>query len=210
MYTRGKHLLSQTEVILKKYALPTELKMLLTLESAYNGNAVSKAGAVGYWQIMDQVAGEYGMKYISRQKKSAPYKPSAVASAGSKTKQRETKRLRDDRRDFLLSTHAAAKYLRDRSRDLGNNLLLVVASYNCGVGNVWKAMKRSGKANPGFWDIKKYLPAETRAYVMNFITLNVIYNNYDLFSRNELSFVPEMVILPGDAEKVIARVRDQN
>ena len=47
----------------------------------------------------------------------------------------------------------------------------MVASYNCGVGNVWEAMKKTGKTDPDFWDVKDYLPAETQAYVMNFITL---------------------------------------
>ena len=66
----------------------------------------------------------------------------------------------------------------------------MVASYNCGVGNVWEAMKKTGKAEPDFWDIKDYLPAETRAYVMNFITLNVIFHNYEKFENNTLLFSP--------------------
>src|SRR5688572_86573 len=61
MHAKGKKLLPQAATILEKYNLPTELKVLLTLESAYNANAVSRAGAVGYWQIMDEVAKEYGM-----------------------------------------------------------------------------------------------------------------------------------------------------
>ena len=66
MYTRGKTYLPKVATVLKKYDLPQELKILLTLESAYNANAVSCAGAVGYWQIMDEVAKEHGMKYIDR------------------------------------------------------------------------------------------------------------------------------------------------
>ena len=91
---------------------------------------------------------------------------------------------------FNKATFAAARYLKDRSRNLDNDLLLVVASYNCGVGNVWQAMKKTGKDNPDFWDVKSYLPAETRSYVMNFITLNVIFNNYEKFATNTLSFKP--------------------
>ena len=105
---------------------------------------------------------------------------------------------KDDRKNFSISTHTAARYLRDRRRNLGDNWLLVVASYNCGIGNVWNAMKRSGKTNPTFWDIKNHLPAETRAYVMNFITLNVIFHNYEMFAKNKLSFASEKVILPDD------------
>ena len=52
-------------------------------------------------------------------------------------------------------------------------------------------MQKTGKENPSFWDIKKYLPAETKSYVMNFIALNVIFNNYDKFIKNELIFTDE-------------------
>ena len=79
------------------------------------------------------------------------------------------------------------------SRNLDNDLLLMVASYNCGVGNVWDAMKKTGKTDPDFWDIKNYLPAETRAYVMNFITLNVIFHNYQKFVTNTLLFTPTKI-----------------
>ena len=99
----------------------------------------------------------------------------------------------DDRKNFNKSTHAAARYLKDRSRNLNNDWLLIAASYNCGVGNVWNAMEKTGKAHPTFWDIKKYLPAETKSYVMNFITLNVLFNNYEKFSKNTLCFKPVMM-----------------
>jgi len=69
----------------------------------------------------------------------------------------------------------------------------MVASYNCGIGNVWDAMKKTGKADPDFWDIKAYLPAETQAYVMNFIALNVVFHNYGKFSDNTLLFTPTKV-----------------
>jgi hypothetical protein len=76
---------------------------------------------------------------------------------------------------------------------LGNDILLIVASYNCGVGNVWKAKQKTGLPNPSFWDAKKFLPSETQAYVMNFITLNVLFNNYQKFENNSLSFKPVKV-----------------
>ena len=189
-YNRSKKYFPKVSTILQKYDLPHELKMLLALESAFNGNAVSRAGAVGYWQFMDDVAREYGLKYTSH--KSAARKKHSKKSSAKKieTKVRYT---RDDRKNFNKSTYAAARYLKDRSRNLDNNILLMVASYNCGVGNVWDAMKRTGKDNPTFWDIKKYLPAETRAYVMNFITLNVVFHNYDKFTNNTLTFKPVKV-----------------
>ena len=206
MYTKGKNYLPKAAAILKKYDLPEELKVLLTLESAYNGNAVSKAGAVGYWQIMDEVAKEYGINYIA--KLSAAEKKKMLklktTKAGKNAKKRKPAvKLKDDRKNFNIATHAAARYLRDRRRNLNDNWLLVVASYNCGVGNVWNAMAKTGLSNPTFWDIKNYLPAETRAYVMNFITVNVIFNNYDLFSKDKLKFSSEKVMIPAELEKTI-------
>lgn len=181
-YNRSKNYFPKVTAVLKKHDLPEELKMLLPLESAFNANAVSKAGAVGYWQFMDAVAREYGLRYVPRQHLAKKKTKKAVA--------KKQAHGRDDRKNFTKSTYAAARYLKDRSRNLNNDLLLMVASYNCGVGNVWEAMKKTGKADPDFWDIKDYLPAETRAYVMNFITLNVIFHNYEKFANNTLSFTP--------------------
>ena len=151
------------------------------------GPIAPAAGAVGYWQFMDEVAREYGLKYASH--KSAARKKHSKKSLAKKG-ETKIRYSRDDRKNFSKSTYAAARYLKDRSRNLNNDLLLMVASYNCGVGNVWEAMKKTGKDNPTFWDIKNYLPAETRAYVMNFITLNVVFHNYDKFASNTLSFKP--------------------
>jgi membrane-bound lytic murein transglycosylase D len=173
-YQRGKKYFPKVTAMLKRYQLPEELKVLIALESGFNGNAVSKAGAVGYWQIMDEVGREYGMHIAA-----------ARAKASAKKK--------DERKNFSKSTLVAVKYLKDRCRNLDNDLLLMVAAYNCGVGNVWDAMKRSGKSNPDFWDIKKYLPSETRSYVMNFIALNVVFANYENFAKQRLVFHPQPV-----------------
>lgn len=167
-YKNGTKYFSKVNTVLKKYNLPQELKVLIALESGFNAHAVSRAGAKGYWQFMDEVAVEYGLK-ISKQT--------------------------DDRTNFTKSTNAAARYLRDRFKDLDNDVLLVVASYNCGIGNVWEAMKKTGIANPDFWDIKKYLPSETRNYVMNFIALNVVFNNYDKFLEKNMLFNDVVITL---------------
>ena len=184
MYKKGRILLPKAAAILKRHNLPQELKVLLPLESAYNPTAKSRAGAVGYWQIMDEVAREYGMKCAQREIKTVKHFSKHRASKKIKVRQR------DDRMNFNKATITAARYLHARRLNLNDNWLLVVASYNCGVGNVWSAMKRTGKTNPDFWDIKKYLPAETRAYVMNFIAMNVIFSNYDNFIKNNLVFKP--------------------
>jgi soluble lytic murein transglycosylase-like protein len=194
-YNRSKKYFPKAGTILKKHNLPQELKVLLALESAFNANAVSSAGAVGYWQIMDEVAKEYGLKYVAQEKtaEKKTEKKKDVKAVVLKTPAVKPVVAKDDRKNFNKSTYAAARYLKDRSRNLDNNLLLMVASYNCGVGNVWEAMKKTGKASPDFWDIKAYLPAETQAYVMNFITLNVVFNNYEKFTNNTLLFTPTKV-----------------
>ncbi len=185
-YLRSKKYFPKAQLILKKYDVPTEFAVLLALESAFNGNAVSGAGAVGYWQIMDNVAREYGLKIANNTKKVTPAtkpKPGSKNVAGAKKPV-----IIDERKNFSKSTYTAARYLKDRMRNLDNDWLLIAASYNWGVGNVWNAMQRSGKKNPTFWDIKKQVPSETRAYVMNFIALNVIFKNYEKFRTNTLCF----------------------
>lgn len=195
-YNKGKKYFPKVVKILKKHNIPAEFRVLLALESAFNGNAVSNAGAVGYWQIMDEVAQEYGLKYV-------PYESAAEKKKKEKNvahKKEKKKIEKDERKDFYAATRTAARYLKDRSRNLNNNYLMVVASYNCGVGNVWSAMKKTGLSKPDFWDIKKYLPSETRSYVMNFIALNVIFNNYEKFVKNKLVFKP-LVIKIKEVEK---------
>lgn len=205
-FNRSKKLFPKAVAILKKYNIPSEFRVLLALESGFNANAVSKAGAVGYWQFMDEVAREYGLKIETRVKA-----PKIKSPKGKKKKQKtetvqlvKTKKVTvtDDRRNFLKSTHAAARYLKDRGRNLNNDWLLIAASYNCGVGNVWNAMERTGKANPTFWDIKDLLPAETRTYVMNFIALNVVFHNYEAFTRNKLCFRDEISSWPLPEEEL--------
>lgn len=178
-YQKGKKFFPKITAVLKRFYLPQELRVLIALESAFNGNAVSHAGAVGYWQIMDNVAKEYGLQIVT-----------AKDAKNPKSKKK------DDRKNFAKSTLAAAKYLKDRCKNLNNNLLLMVASYNWGIGNVWNAMKKTGKSSPDFWDIKKYLPSETKAYVMNFIAMNVIFENYDKFVSNKLVFNSETTEVP--------------
>lgn len=170
MYDRGKNYFPKVTEVLKKYNLPQELKVMIALESGFNGNAVSRAGAVGYWQMMNGSAKEYGLKINSAKK--------------------------DERKNLIKSTTAASKYLLAHSKILNNNLLLMVASYNCGMGRIKQAIKRSGIADAGFWDIKKYLPKETRNYVMDFIALNIIFANYDKFSKKNLVFTSEIREVP--------------
>ena len=120
--------------------------------------------------MMNESANEYGLKINSAKK--------------------------DERKNLAKSTIAASKYLLDHAKILNNNLLLMVASYNCGMGRIKQAIKRSGITNASFWDIKKYLPKETRNYVMDFIALNIIFANYDKFSKKNLVFTSEVREVP--------------
>ena len=204
MYNQGKKFFPKVMKIFRQYDVPAEFRVLLALESGFNAHVISSAGAVGYWQIMDEVAREYGMKIAARERA----RKTVVYVKGRKGKQKKVVSLltvkrpatqADDRTNFMKSTLVAAKYLKARARNLDNDWLLIAASYNCGVGNVWNAMERCGKKDPTFWDIRDLLPAETRAYVMNFITLNVIFHNIDEFSRNNLVF-RDVICLDDSAE----------
>jgi len=198
-YQKGKQYFPKVLKVFRRYQVPEEFRVLLALESGFNAKAVSSAGAVGYWQIMDEVAREYGMTITEKQKNQK-----ALTRKGKKTSRKKAgteavqptlaKQAVDDRTHFLKSTQVAARYIKDRMRNLEGDWLLIAASYNCGVGNVWQAMQKSGKANPTFWDIRDRLPAETQAYVMNFIALNVIFHNYDNFVNGQICWEDEYCI----------------
>lgn len=128
------------EEVFARYGVPDEMKYLAVIESALNPLAVSKKGATGIFQFMLSTAKIYGLK-INKQV--------------------------DERRDPYLSAEAAARYLLNSYARYGN-WLHVIASYNCGPGNVDKAIKRAG-GSTNFWDIYPYLPKETRGYVPAFI-----------------------------------------
>jgi hypothetical protein len=140
--------------------IPTELNMLLPIESFFNKNCVSNVGAVGYWQFMDETALEYGLSIDS---------------------------AKDERKDFNKSTRAAARYLKN-SYAILHDWYLAVASYNCGVGNVKKAITKSGKVNPTFFEIKAFLPKESQNYVMKYIALNLLIKNYSLYSSEKMKW----------------------
>ncbi len=131
------------EQILNAENLPMELKYLPIIESALNATAISRVGAAGLWQFMVGTGKMYGLEVNS---------------------------LIDERLDPIKSTYAAARFLKDLYSIYGD-WHLVIAAYNCGPGNVNKAIRRSGGLRD-FWQIFPYLPAETRAYVPIFIAAN--------------------------------------
>lgn len=136
---------------LLKEGMPTELQYLPVIESAINPNAVSRAGAVGLWQFMPATAQGLGMEVNS---------------------------LVDERRDPRLSSRNAARYLK-QLYGIYNDWSLAIAAYNCGPGNVNKALRRAGgEGKKDFWEIYNYLPQETRGYVPAFIAANYVMNYY--------------------------------
>ncbi len=154
------------EEILDYYQLPQELRVLPVIESALNPRAVSRAGATGLWQFMYGTGRMYNLTVNS---------------------------FVDQRRDPIASSHAAARFLRDLYA-IYNDWTLVIAAYNCGPGNVNKAIRRAG-GKRNYWDIYYYLPRETRGYVPAFIaaTYAITYQK-----EHKLKPVPMMLPLTSD------------
>lgn len=134
---------------LNRYDLPEELKVMAIIESALNPLAVSRAGAKGMWQFMYGTARMYGLHIDS---------------------------FVDERLDPVKSADAAARYMKD-AYDIFGDWNLAIASYNCGAGNVNRAIRRSGGSRE-FWDIWPYLPRETRGYVPAFVGALYAMNYY--------------------------------
>ena len=165
------------EEALEMYQLPLELKYLPIIESALNPQAVSRVGAAGLWQFMPGTGKQYGLKLNS---------------------------LVDERRDPVLSSQAAARYLRDLYKIFGD-WNLVIAAYNCGPENINKAVRRAQAANKDslvnvkdYWQIYPYLPRETRGYVPAFIAANYIMTYYSMHN-----ICPMTTRLPAKSDTVM-------
>lgn len=150
------------EEILDQYNMPTELKYLAVVESALNPRAVSRAGATGIWQFMYGTARMYGLTMNS---------------------------FVDERRDPVRATHAAAMFLKDLY-NIYNDWTLAIAAYNCGPGNVNKAIRRAG-GKRNYWDIYYFLPRETRGYVPAYIAATYAMHYYD-----EHNLSPRAISMP--------------
>ena len=144
-----------------RYGLPVELKYVAIIESALNPLAVSRAGATGMWQFMYNTAKSYGLEIDS---------------------------YVDERKDPFASVDAAARYLKDAYAIFGD-WSLAISSYNCGSGNVNKAIKRSGSRD--FWSIYPYLPKETRGYVPAMVGAM-----YAVNYAKEYGLEPSPVVMP--------------
>ena len=156
----------QFEEIFDEYGLPKELKAMAVIESALNPRAVSRARAKGMWQFMYNTGKMYGLEMTS---------------------------YVDERYDPLTSCRAAARLLKDSYMIFGD-WSLAIASYNCGAGNVSKAIRRSG-GKTDFWEIYDYLPRETRGYIPAFIAALYTLNYYP-----EHGIVPAQISLPAHVD----------
>ncbi len=132
--------------ILKKYNVPEEIIYLPILESGYNPNAYSYAHAAGIWQFIAGTGAKYGLK---------------------------RNWYVDERRDPIKSAHAAAKYLRKLYEEF-DDWYLALAAYNCGEGNVWRAIRREGTRD--YFKLRS-LPSQTRNYVPSFMAITIIAKN---------------------------------
>jgi membrane-bound lytic murein transglycosylase D len=146
--------------IFAQYGLPRELKYLAVIESNLNTGATSWVGAGGPWQFMPYTARDYGLVVNNDY---------------------------DERRDYIKSTHAAARYLLTLYKEM-HDWLLVIAAYNGGPGRVFDAMKKSGSKD--FWTLQYYLPLESRNHVKKFIATHYIMetNNTNSFNLNNGGF----------------------
>ncbi|MFK7971490.1 MAG: transglycosylase SLT domain-containing protein [Bacteroidia bacterium] len=133
---------------LDRRRMPMEIKYLAVVESALNPHAVSRVGATGLWQFMLYTGREYGLVVNS---------------------------FVDERKNPFKATSAAMDYLQDAYDEFGD-WQLAIASYNCGRGNVRKAISRSG-GKRNFWEIRPYLPRETRGYVPALIAATYVFNH---------------------------------
>jgi len=157
------------EKALKDYNIPQEIKYLTIVESQMNPHAISRVGATGIWQFMFGTGKAYGLKMDN---------------------------YVDERKDPIQASYAAAAYFRDAFEELGD-WLLAIAAYNCGKGNVNRAIDKAGSRD--FWEIRQFLPKETRNYVPAFIAA-VYVMNYS--GKHQITEMASNMILKTDTMQV--------
>ncbi len=146
---RGGKWFPMLKRIAKEVDVPKELIYSALIESGLRTEEVSPAQAVGMWQFINSTAQMYGLN-----------NPQSVWV--------------DERRDPEKSTYAALRHYKDLYFEFGD-WYLAIAAYNCGVGCVKRALKKSDKEKPDFWDIRDYLPKETRNHVPLYIAVTMIF-----------------------------------
>ncbi len=142
------------EKIFAEEGIPDELKYLAMIESGLNPRARSWARATGMWQFMAATGKAYDLNVNA---------------------------WVDDRMDPELATRAAARHMKDLYRQYDEDWHMVLAGYNCSYRCIKRAMKKTGKAKPTYWDIYPYIPKETRNYVPLFIATALITSNPEAY-----------------------------
>lgn len=165
----GQYYFPIYERVFEETGLPDQIKYLSIVESALNPHAVSRVGATGPWQFMFATARMYDLAMDS---------------------------YIDERKDPIAASYAASAYLQAAYDQFGD-WLMAIAAYNCGTGNVLRAIRRSGLSDPDYWSISPYLPRETRNYVPAFIAMT-----YMLEYHEEHEIVPEETDMSLDTEMV--------
>ncbi len=165
----SEHYFPLFDDIFDYYDVPNELKYMSIIESALNPRAYSRARAVGLWQFMYGTGRMYGLEINS---------------------------LVDERRDPIKSTHAAVRYIKNL-HSMYDDWLLAIAAYNCGPGNVNKAIRRAG-GKKNFWEIYYYLPRETRGHVPAFIAAT-----YTMHYFKEHNITPADIDLPVNSDTIM-------
>ncbi|RRN77524.1 lytic transglycosylase, partial [Pseudoxanthomonas sp. SGD-10] len=161
MISLGNYYFPIFEKALQQYKVPEAFKYLPIVESAMDPHAVSRVGATGLWQFMYTTGKGYGLTIDN---------------------------YIDERKDPISSSFAASAYLRNAYNELGD-WLLAMASYNCGIGAVKRALVRAGGEDKDFWEIKHLLPRETQNYVPKFIAVVYMMHYFDRHNDRE---IPEM------------------
>ena len=146
LYRSGMFMLMARRIF-KEEGVPENVAWLGQVESAWKPSAMSNMAASGLWQFIPGTGARYGLRRTA---------------------------YVDERNSFDEATRASARYLKFLYNRYGN-WELAIAGYNCGEGNVDKAIRRAGVAN--FWAAYPYLPRETRNYVPNILATILIANN---------------------------------
>lgn len=170
--------------IFKEEGVPENVAWLGQVESAWKPTAMSWAAASGLWQFIPGTGARFGLR-----------KTAYV----------------DERNSFEAATRASARYLKFLANRYGGNWELAMGAYNCGEGNVDRAIKRAGVAN--FWAAYPYLPQETRNYVPNILATILIANNPQSYGFGHVRPAPPLMydqirIPPSTGLNLIAQASD--